>query len=299
MTSVDPVPFGAIYIQVQHGLFFLERSMTEVQGLEGHWHYDLHFRNDREETEVLLSRNFVPFLTLVSPDSSWMAIASGRARPDYGGGVSPELMIVSTDGATIYTVHPERAPAASVNVRAMIWHGGELWYTATGGLFRVDPEVGRARSVPVGPAPPAWSDRLAAETPVSSLLFKGEYDDTSTATPLREELRRAGFPAWITPAPQGGPGFRVAVGAAADNADLEVWGVELTKAGFQNFDVQTLPAAPAGIPFPYGAVRGPDHREAFFISVGPPGQRAQELWITEKNGARRVRLLRAVGAGSD
>ncbi len=299
MEPVEPAPFGSIYLPVRIGLFFLERSMIEVQGLEGRWLYDLHFRNDVEGTEVLLARNFVPHLTRVSPDSVWLAVAGSMARPDYGGGVSPGLLLLSTDGRTVYTVRPEGAPAASLSVTAMAWSGGTLWLTTEKGLFRVDPEVGRALPVSVGPAAPAWTDSLDRSLELTSLVFQGIESDTSSAVPRREELRRVGFPAWIMPAVDGSAGYQVAVGAATRNEELEAWGAELTRLGIQDFDVVPFFASAAGVPFPHGTRRGPGNREAFFVAVGPLGRRAHELWITEKNGARRVRLMAARGAGAD
>ena len=300
MSPVEPVPFGVLYTPVRRGLFFLERSTTQVRGLEGHWLYDLHFRNDQDTTEVLLARSFVPFLSLVSPDSAWIAIAGDVARPDYGGSLCPELLMISTDGSRIYTVLPEGAPSTSaVEIRAMGWTGREFCYVTAAGLFRIDPEIGRSRAALLGPPAPGWSDSLAPAISVTSLVLPEFLPDTTAAARARDRLRRDGLPAWILPADRIAPdsaGFRVVIAAAGESDDLESWAMELERRGIHDFEVRTFPAVDAGIPFPYGGSRGPDRREAFLVDVGPPW--SSELWISERNGARRVRLIRAMATPS-
>jgi hypothetical protein len=53
--------------------------------------------------------------------------------------------------------------------------------------------------------------------------------------------------------------------------------------------------AAAGLPLAYNIVRDPrTGREAWLTATGAPGCLAGELWLTERAGATRTRLIKAM-----
>jgi hypothetical protein len=290
--TVSPVPFSTVYLPVGGAVFHLERS-DRGSPRGGVWLYDLHRRNVATGEERILARAVTVYATAVSPDSAWVALAGSASRPDYGGDFSRTLWVSSADGSAFYTVHREGTAAEDTPVSAMTWHDGALWYLTPEGLFRLEPARGRSRPVRIGPAADAWSGSLVAPETVHTLILPDAYDDSTRAVLLRERLRGLGRPAWIL-GPRQGP-FRVAVGGSTRIEDLESIAVSLSTGGFDDFRLDSLLAKGSNLPFPHGRRRSPDgSREAYLTEVGPPGWSAGELWISERHGARQVRLLRAM-----
>lgn len=290
--AVAAVPFSTVYLPVGGAVFHLERS-DRGSARGGAWLYDLHRRNVATGEERILARAVAVYATAVSADSGWVALAGAASRPDYGGDFSRTLWVSSADGSVFYTVHREGTAVDDTPVSAMAWHDGALWYLTPEGLFRLDPAHGRSRPVRIGPAPDAWSAALVAPEAIHTLILPDAYDDSTRAVLMRERLRGLGRPAWIL-GPRQGP-FRVAVGGSTRIEDLESIAVGLSTGGFDDFRVDSLLAMGSNLPFPHGRRRSPDgSREAYLAEVGPPGCSAGELWISERHGARQVRLIRAM-----
>jgi hypothetical protein len=122
-------------------------------------------------------------------------------------------------------------------------------------------------------------------------MVNGSFPDSLAAVVLRDRLRSTGFPAWILAVEPSQ--YRVAVGAGGDPSALEQMALDLNREGVDGFSVESVPAG-CGIPLPHSLIRDRDRREAWLLSVGPPGFTADELWLTEKLGARQIRLIRAM-----
>jgi hypothetical protein len=260
----------------------------------GAWLYDLHWRGSREGEERILAKSIVVHASLVSPDSQWVALAGAVAKADYGGRLGRCLWLASADGKTFYTAQVEGVrDLESLPITSFTWNRGRLWFLTGGGLFDLEPGVGRARRIPLGPDSPGWCATLSDGASIYTLAFADSFPDSTRAVDMRETLRRDGWPAWVLVEPSGS--FRVAVGAAAASADLEQLGLELHAKGRDRFEVRRASAADLGLPFPYGGVKMPGGwREAYLTGVGPPGGAASELWLSEKHGERQIRLLPAM-----
>lgn len=289
---VMPVPLPHLYQPVRRGLFHVEQSSSAVPGVSSFWLFNLFWRDGATGQSRPLAANILTFESVLSPDSSWLAVVGQRARPDYGGSMLPTLWIASTDGATFFSVQAEGVrDDRPVEVQALAWRGGELWYSTAEGLFRLDPARGRSRRVAVGPAPPEWSRELRPGAEIWSLLSVSTWSDTLPAARERERLRALGLPAWVAVA---GRGYRVALGAEKSEAALGPLAGGLPADG-ERFVAARLPAAESGIPFPFAVLKSPvDSREAYLNSSGPPGQAAGEIWLSERHGARQIRLVRAM-----
>jgi hypothetical protein len=296
-TRVRPNPFSHLYQPMGARLYHLERSDVMVPGVATAWLFNLFHRDFATGVSKVLATQIGTNEALVSPDSNWIAVAGHRAIPDYGGSLHATLWIGSADGNVFFSALPEGTRGERpVDVQAFAWIGSELWYTTSDGLFRLAPEAGRARRVPIGPAPPDWTRRLEPAAQVWSLLARTAYSDTLPAVLEREELRREGWPAWV--AAWGGDRYRMAIGQEPTEAALATLRDRLEAAGITGLAAARLDAAAAGIPFPFAAVRSPaDFREAYLVSVGAPGAHAGEIWLTERHGERQIRLLRAMSAG--
>lgn len=291
---VSPTPFPTLYVPVRGALFTIERSVTEVKGVEGVWLFDLFRRVPAAGQEQLLVQHVAPWATALSPDSAWLAVAGTLARPDFGGGLQPGLWLAATDGSLFFSVRPEGVrDDRPVEITSMGWCGGTLWYTTRAGLYRVEPGAGRSRAVCLGPPPPEWSASLAPAAQVWTLFFTEHAPDTAGPAIRVEKLRRQGWPAWVA-GPPAGP-FHVAVGSEEDSDRLEPLAVAMEEAGISGFMVKMLDAVASGDPWPYGAAKGPlSGREAWLCAVGPVGFPAGELRLAEQHGARQVRLITAM-----
>lgn len=291
-TRVLSIPLPHLYQPTRGGLFYLEQSSSAVPGVSSFWLFNLFWRDGVTGNARPLAANILTSESLVSPDSLWLAVVGQRARPDYGGTLLPTLWLASTDGATFYSVQAEGIRNdPPVAVKGLTWRGGELWYSTPDGLFRLNPARGRSRLVPVGPPPASWSARLEPEAEVWSLLSTSTWIDTLPAARERESLRALGLPAWVAVA---GQGFRVAIGAEKGEAALGPLSARIPPGG-ERFSAARMPAADSGIPFPYASVRSPvDFREAYLNSSGPPGLSAGEIWLSERHGARQIRLVGAM-----
>jgi hypothetical protein len=134
--------------------------------------------------------------------------------------------------------------------------------------------------------------------PLWTLLSRSSSADTALAVRDRERLRKAGWPAWV--AVWQGDTFRAAIGSGADEASLAPLAERLAEAGLTGFSAARVDPVASGSPFPWGTVRSPvDSREAYLVCAGPPGFSAGEIWLTELQGARQIRLVRAMLAGHD
>ncbi|HEX7877799.1 MAG TPA: hypothetical protein VF720_00215 [Candidatus Eisenbacteria bacterium] len=297
--AVEEDPLPHLYRQIGSNLFHLEASQTPVPGVPSFGLFNLFHRDMERGQSKLLATNVAPYDLLASPDSAWVAVAGHRAVADYGGRLVKCLWIASTDGAIFFSVAPtgERSyhPA---DVRAMCWVSRKLWYSTPDGLFSVDPATGRAVRITLGPPPPVWSAQLAPSTPLWTLLSRSSAIDTAEAVRERERLRKDGWPAWVTT--WQGDRFRAAIGSAVDEASLAPLSKRLVEAGHTGFSAARVDPVASGSPFPWGMVKSPvDSREAYLVSVGPPGFTAGEIWLTELQGARQIRLVKAMLVGHD
>jgi len=297
--AVEEDPLPHLYRTIGANLFHLEASQTPVPGVASFGLFNLFHRDTSRGQSKLLATNVAPYDLLVSPDSTWAAIAGHRAVADYGGRLVKCLWIASTDGAIFFSVSPsgERSfhPA---DVRAMSWVAGTLWYSTPDGLFTVDPTTGRAVRLTLGPQPPVWSAQLTPSMSLWTLLSRSSATDTAEAVRERERLRKAGWPAWVTV--WQGDRFRAAIGSGVDEASLAPLSQRLVEAGLTGYSAARVDPVAAGATFPWGAVRSPvDSREAYLVSVGPPGFTAGEIWLTELQGARQIRLVKGMLAGHD
>lgn len=293
---VRPVPFSHLYQPLGQNLYHLERSDVTVPGVSSPWLSNLFHRDFATGVSKVLATQVATYEALVSPDSAWIAVAGHRAIPDYGGSLHPTLWIGSADGRVFFSAIPAGTRGERpVDVRAFAWIRNELWYTTADGLFRLDPGAGRARRVPVGPVPPDWTRQLLPAAEVWSLLGRADYPDTLPAVREREELRGRGWPAWV--ATWGPDRYRMAIGQEPTEMALHELRSRLEAEGITGLAAARLDAAAAGIPFPFASVKSPaDPREAYLVSVGPPGAHAGEIWLTERHGARQIRLVRAMRA---
>lgn len=291
-TCVLSVPLPHLYQPTRRGLFYLEQSSSAVPGVSSFWLFNLFWRDGESGSARPLAANILTSESLVSPDSLWMAVVGKRARPDYGGTLLPTLWVASTDGATFFSVQAEGVRNdPPVDVKGLTWRGGELWYSTADGLFRLNPARGRSRAVLVGPPPAEWSARLEPAAEVWALLSASTWSDSLPAVRAREALRALGLPAWVAATEHG---CRVAVGAEKSEAALEPLADRVPPGG-ERFAAARMPAAESGIPFPYASVRSPrDAREAYLNSSGPPGLSAGEIWLSERHGARQIRLVGAM-----
>ncbi|TPW12817.1 MAG: hypothetical protein FD129_1392, partial [bacterium] len=291
--AVEEVPFPHLYQTIGSNLFHLEPSQVPVPGVSSLWLFNLFHRNRDLGQSRLLATQVAPYECLVSPDSGWIAMAGHKARPDYGGRLDKSLWIASADGSIFFSVSPPggRGPNSAA-VRAMTWRDGHLWYSTPDGLFDLDPVAGRSRRVVLGAPAPAWSANLEAGTPLWTLLSRSGATDTVQAVRERESLREKGWPAWVATWQSG---YRAAVGAEGSEAELQPLASDLVQKGETGFSAARVDAAASGSPFPWGVVRSPvDAREAYLVSAGPAGFTAGEIWLTERQGARQIRLVRAM-----
>ena len=294
VVAVRSNPFPGLYQSVRTDLFFLERTDRDAPNGGAQWFFDLHHRNSADGSERVLARQIAPFACAVSPDSMWVAIAGAEYHHDYGGGVSRTLWLASPDGLEFSSVILEGRPHADVAVTAMQWRAGRLWFVTPEGLWVVSPGDGRARRVDVGAPPPKWARELPAPTRVLTCVLPDTHADSTSALRRREGLRAQGLPAWVMGA-AGGP-FQVAVGAAVDSTTLRTLLLDPQgRSLLDDFPIRGCLAASEGLPLAYDIVRDPrTGREAWLTAVGAPGLRAGELWLTERPGGGRIRLLKAM-----
>lgn len=291
--AVEELPFPHLYQKVGSYLFHLEQSQVPVPGVSSLWLFNLFHRNMDLGQSKLLATQLAPYESLVSPDSNWIAIAGHKARPDYGGRLEKSLWMASADGSIFFSVVPPGGHGVHPTlVRAMTWRDGHLWYSTPDGLFDLDPIAGRSQRVRLGPKAPAWSDYLQESTPLWTLLSRSSSPDTALAVREREQLRANGYPAWVA---TWQTGYRAAVGAVDGEAKLKPFVEALAAKEVHGFSAARVDAALSGSPFPWAVVRSPvDTREAYLVSAGPAGYTAGEIWLTELQGARQIRLVRAM-----
>lgn len=302
-TATEPVPvrvnpFPGLYEPVRTNLFFLERTDRDSPNGGAQWFFDLHHRNNADGSERVLARQIAPFACSVSPDSMWVAIAGAEYHHDYGGGVSRTLWLASPDGLEFSRVTRLGEPRADLKVTAMAWRAGRLWFLTPDGLWNVSPTEGRARRVRLGPPRPAWADELPKPARVLACFLPDTHADSTSALRQCLGLRAQGLPAWVA-GPAGGP-FQVALGAATDSTTLRLLLRDSqARSLVDDFPPRWCLATAEGLPLAYNIVRDPrTGREAWLTATGAPGCLAGELWLTERPGGARLRLIRAMSAPS-